>query len=283
MRLESDHPWPGPAGGWLHKLNGDKIDLPPPRREKPKAVRDWTAEARRNYLHPQAGAMREYLAETLGLSVDVLERFRVGWTWQQWSRDFGCEYSTWPTRDAKGMVTGVSLRARDGKKLMMRGSTAGLFYCRGWQKLSDTIYIPEGATDAAALTAMGLSAVGRASNLSAPWLPDLLMAHRDREIVVLGEHDRVEPGVRPGCLPDCHGCSACWPGRHGAETVAEMLAGRLRRAVTWWVLAAKDVRVWAAENPDWSTANLGTIEFSLYDFKPAMVGVAGRETAAGAH
>jgi len=272
MRLESDHPWPGPAGGWLHKLDGDKIDLPPPRREEPKVIRDWTAEAKRCYCHHEAPGMREFMAETLALSVEVLERFRVGWTWQQWRRDFGCEYSTWPMRDASGTVVGIALRGRDGKKLTMRGGTPGLFYSHGWHKLSDTIYLPEGASDAATMVQLGKSTVGRPSNVAAPWLPELLRPYRGREIVVMGEADRKPAGERPGCLPGCHGCQACWPGLYGARVVAEMLSRRLGRSVTWWLtpLGTKDVRAWTAANPD-------AVDVELEDFDPpAMVGVAGR-------
>jgi len=271
MRLESDRPWPGPAGGWLHKLDGEKLDLPPPKREKPKPIRDWTAEAKRCYRHSEAVRMREFMAETLGLSVEVLERFRVGWAWQQWRQDFGCEYSTWPMRDAAGRVIGIALRARDGKKLTLPGGTPGLFYCHGWDALSDAIYLPEGASDAASLTEMGLSAAGRPSNLSVPWLPELLSPYRGREIIVLGENDKVEPGVRPGCRPDCHGCQRCWPGMHGARVVAELLSRRLHRSVTWWLtpLGTKDVRAWMAANPD-------AVDVELEDFDPpALVGVAG--------
>jgi hypothetical protein len=266
MRRESDRKWPGPAGGFLHRLNGEQVravQRTPAKATKPKKpVAYWTAVAKRCYEHPEATGMREYVAEVLGLSVDVVKRFRVGWGDDRYR---GLDYSTWPSRDAAGRIVGITRRYRDGAKLTAEGGTPGLFYCYGWHRLSGTILLPEGASDTATLVQLGLSAVGRPSNVSAPWLPELLGPYREREIIVLGEHDRKEPGVRPGCRVDCRGCSACWPGRFGAEAVARLLAEQLKRSVTWWILSVKDVRVWLAEND-------GAVDVRLEDFEPAMVG-----------
>src|SRR5262249_449698 len=98
------------------------------------------------------------------------------------------------------------------------------------------IYLPEGASDTLALSALGLPAIGRPSNTGgADHLATLLRdVPRDRQIVVLAE-----------CDPKADGK---WPGRDGAIRTATTLAEKLGRAVHWAVPAngGKDVRAWTA-------------------------------------
>ena len=90
--------------------------------------------------------------------------------------------------------------------------------------------VVEGASDVAACVTMGLAAVGRPSNgAGAEDLAELLDG---RAVLVVGERDG-----KPG---------GAWPGRDGAKSVAQQLAGRWGEPVPWTLppLDTKDVREW---------------------------------------
>lgn len=61
------------------------------------------------------------LATELGVTVESINKLRVG---------FHFKYQAWAfaERDAKGNITGISLRGTNGKKFMVPGSKHGLFY-----------------------------------------------------------------------------------------------------------------------------------------------------------
>lgn len=61
------------------------------------------------------------LATELGVTVESINKLRVG---------FHFKYQAWAfaERDAKGNITGISLRGTNGKKFMIPGSKHGLFY-----------------------------------------------------------------------------------------------------------------------------------------------------------
>jgi hypothetical protein len=183
------------------------------------------------------------LATILGVSVVALQDLGVGhlysgaWCW------------SFPERAAAGDVIGVNRRYLDGKKKSM--GRRGLTYADGWDR-GGPILLPEGGSDAAALLTMGLSVIGRPSNLGGvDMLAELLAAvPHDRLIVVVAEDDRLKTG-EPRKLPsdhpeDCPGCGQCWPGRYGAERTAAGLSERLGRPVCWSLPpgGAKDAREW---------------------------------------
>ena len=102
------------------------------------------------------------------------------------------------------------------------------------------VFVVEGASDALALTAAGLAALGRFSNIGggdqlAEVLKDL---PADRPIVVLAENDERE---KDGKL--------IWPGKVGAEKVAEVLRSKLNRPVRIVYPPAefKDARDWVQD------------------------------------
>lgn len=179
----------------------------------------------------------ERLAELLGVKVAALEAMSFGWdsTSRSW---------TTPHRNAAGEITGVSLRFSEAwtdaegtvrTKSSMPGTKAGLFYDpASWSRGNGPVFLVEGASDVAALYSMDVAAVGRPSNVGGvERLAELLSGFDvERPVVVVGERDQKSDGS--------------WPGRHGAQTTARQLAGRLGRRVGWAFPPddAKDSRGW---------------------------------------
>jgi phage/plasmid primase-like uncharacterized protein len=224
----------------VRALSLELADLFPPRdgrhqRNGPARIIpavDWAA------LHEScreafAGGMRDELAEVLGLAGEALDAVGYGWS---------DEYGAWtcPERDGSGRIIGMSLRSRDGSKWQVPGSRRGLIIPDTFPGSTGPLFIPEGASDVAAMTALGLTAVGRPSNtggvehlatLLRNWPPD-------RPIIIVGEND---------AKPDGN-----WPGRDGAIGVAKQLAARVSRPISSALPpdGTKDVRAWHQAEPD---------------------------------
>jgi phage/plasmid primase-like uncharacterized protein len=135
------------------------------------------------------------LADELGLSVESLRRFRVGWC-----QDEDC--STWPMSDATGRIIGITRRFQDGAKRIMPGHKAGLYLPDDLTIAADsTLVACEGATDAVAGRDLGLQCVGRFScTHGARLMVELVKAHRPGLVVIVADADG--------------------PGRRGAESLA---------------------------------------------------------------
>jgi hypothetical protein len=148
----------------------------------------------------------EALARQLKVTTKSLQDLDVDWSEDDHAYTF-------PERDGAGNIIGLLRRFRDGTKRVIKRSRRGLYLPRGWQDSFGPLYIPEGASDVAALLSHGLRAVGRPSCTGGVrYLCDLLIGTAD-EILVVGENDRKEDGR--------------WPGRDGAKKVAATLAGKL--------------------------------------------------------
>jgi len=189
--------------GYLHRLAS-----PPPRwRLRPRRVAVPAAPANVSALTLEyhAAADREghfdHLAESLGLSVESLRRFRVGWCANE-----GC--STWPMSDASGRIIGINRRFRNGAKRIMPGHKAGLYLPDDLLVMPDSpLVVCEGATDAVAGRDLGLQCVGRFSCMhGATLLVELVRSRRPKEVVIVSD-------------ADAHGA-----GQRGAESLAVMLA-----------------------------------------------------------
>lgn len=214
--------------GWVHQL-AEPVPPPAAGRKTTTPPKDWRAEAETFAQGLDAGRRAE-LAATLRLPVGALDAlpllgFRP-------DRDGG--HFVFPETDARGCVTGLNRRFPDGTKKMMPGGRRGLTLPAGWRETPGPVLVVEGPTDAAAVAAAGLPAVGRPSNVGGVALLADLLADLgpDRGVIVVGENDRKETGD--------------WPGRTGAESVARGLAARLHRPVRWALppAGAKDVRDW---------------------------------------
>ena len=155
MRVESEKAIE--SGGWVHVLEDP---LPPAPKKKIKKKLDWTEEARLMFEHPQAHDKRCEVADQLNVSVDSLERLRVGIGWDEWENE---EYSSWPSRDSDGRVIGYVRRYSNGSKRTNMGGSTGVFYTPRWYTWPGPLFVVEGGSDVAACETHGLCAIGRAS------------------------------------------------------------------------------------------------------------------------
>lgn len=140
-----------------------------------------------------------------------------------------------PERDGAGNIVGAALRFVDGKKKMAVGSSRGLTIPNGWKDRPGPLFIPEGFSDVAALTAAGLCAVGRPGvNSGLLLLTDLVRdaVESSRQVVVLGENDQKADGS--------------WPGRDESLKLAQRLARETGRPVMHAMPPGieKDARSW---------------------------------------
>lgn len=182
---------------------------------------------------------RGALATALGLPDEAMVALAIGWWaerrwWNPGTEQLEGEPGCWtfPEHDANGRIVGLGLRWPTGRKGQMAGGKRGLTLPHDWRSRNDPILIVEGPSDVLAGRCIGLSVVGRPSNVGGATL--LAAACRHRRVIVLGEHDRKPDGR--------------WPGREGAETVAAALAAAWNRPVptAYPPDDIKDLREWVA-------------------------------------
>jgi hypothetical protein len=159
------------------------------------------------------------------LPLDSICALRIGY-------DAVTGYWVFPERDSKRRIVGVVYRLPNGNKICEPHSRRGLTIPRGLDKFRHgPIYLPEGATDTAALHSVGAAAIGRpaahASKLVKQWLIAILTPLDNRLIIVVGDRDKLKNGKRPG--------------RDGAKDLALYLRMALRRPVRW-ALPKKDYK-----------------------------------------
>ena len=158
QRVESNKPVGTKGAGWLHKLSDEPLSYGPasqPKLERVKPQRDWAALAARYQVAMTQGGYK-YLSVQLGVSIESLHRLQVGWHGSGLC-------STWPMRDATGVVVGIRTRSEDAKKSVSGTDGNGLFFDAD-SLSSNYLLICEGPTDTAALFDCGFnSCVGRPS------------------------------------------------------------------------------------------------------------------------
>ena len=224
--------------GFGHYRRNDEPPAMPSKAKpsKPKPPpRNWHAEAERYAANLESRPdLRARLAEVLRLPLVALIVFMLGL-----NRVFkdSVEF-TIPERDGEGTIIGLATRIeRKGKppeKKAITDSKRGLTVPSGWQDTPGKLYLPEGFSNTVAMTAAGLCAIGRPSNLSGvEFLAELVTSlPPDREVEVVGDRDQKPNGE--------------WPGRFGAETTAKKLTEMTGRLVKWTLPpeGSKDVRDW---------------------------------------
>ena len=165
------------------------------------------------------------LADQLGVSRDSLKRLRV-----TWNKDEECW--EFPERDGRTKIIGHLRRFRDGRKRTTNGSHRGVYIPSDWLTDAGPLYLPEGATDTAALLTLGLAAIGRPSATGGSDHLATFLAKCDRDVIVVGDND----GGR---------------GQRAAEQLAQRLANAWQRPVGWALPPReyKDVRTWLQAVP----------------------------------
>jgi hypothetical protein len=210
--------------GWLHRRTEPAATKVAPK----KAPTDWRACAATFAANLDANRRAE-LATTLRLPAEALAALSyLGFN----PTDSAGACFTFAEMDVAGNVVGLLRRFCDGSKKAVSGSKRGLTLPVGWKDGASPVFIVEGASDVLAMTAAGLTAIGRPSKDGGVKLLVELLKDETRDVVVIGEHDRKEDGS--------------WPGRAGAVHVATALAQALGQLVRWALppVGAKDVRAW---------------------------------------
>jgi hypothetical protein len=209
--------------GFLHRLRDDR-DFRPRQNIRTIAVRppepitsfaDLAAEFRRA-ADPRR--LRD-LSLRLGLSASALDALGIGWSSSHGAWSF-------PMTDAAGRTLGIRLRKPDGFKYAVTGGKEGLFL-PSITPTEDTMFVVEGATDAAALVDLGCTSVaGRPScGGGVRHVVDLVRARTPRHLVVVADADA--------------------PGRRGAEHLASVLVAYVPQLRLIDPPAGlKDVRAW---------------------------------------
>lgn len=168
--------------GYLHRLgdNGEPTREANRVRKADRPTRDLAELARRLQLAATETAIARFAAD-LGLTGRSLRRLGIGQT----------KRGAWafPMMDAAGRVTGIRLRLPDGRKLSIKGGREGLFVPSGVD-LSERLFIAEGPTDCAALTDLGLSAIGRPCCTGGTrHVVDYLRHHSVKQVCIVADSD----------------------------------------------------------------------------------------------
>ncbi len=220
-RIESDKRC-GEAG-WLHRLRDDDDWQPTRRRvirfDKPKPAQIDFERFAADCQRCAAGQRVADLAATLGLSVDALQRLRVGWS--------ECHRAwTFPMSNAGGDVLGIRLRRPNGFKFSVSGGRDGLFIPTDLRD-AGALFVAEGPTDCAALLDLGFNAVGRPSCTGGTkLLVDLVKRRRPAQVVIVSDVDAHERGQR------------------GAENLAAVLVAYAASVRIIAPASGKDAREW---------------------------------------
>src|SRR5262249_30369364 len=148
------------------------------RAEEHGTVGDWEAIMCQSEaaLTPEN---RARLADDLGLPEHSLHHFRTGYGHDQ----HGAHWRIAAT-DPTAKSVGISSRYQKGEKRAMAGGKRGLVTPRNFGRHEGPVLLPEGFSDTATLTALGLAAVGRPSNTGGvEYLVELLRSlPADRDI-----------------------------------------------------------------------------------------------------
>jgi hypothetical protein len=147
--------------------------------------------------------------------------------------------------DGSGRLINLQRRYRDPgvAKRGMRGGKLGLFVPSGWRERPGPLYVPEGASDVAALFDVGVCAVGRPSNRAGADHLRALLEGDGRDVVVVGENDRKPDGDWPG---DPHPCARSLARRLGRPVRVIVPPEGHKDARAWRTAARDDVGVRAA-------------------------------------
>ena len=202
-RIESARPVGAAGSGWWHRLRDDDrrpartIRRAVPMRQQPTDAAGADPQGAPIDLERLAAdccaavtpAALQWLAASLGLTVESLRRLAVGWSSRHRAWSF-------PMRSPTRQVLGIRLRRPNGSKFAVTGGHDGLFIP---DDLPDAdggrLLVCEGPTDTAALLDFGFSAVGRSSCTGGVrLLVELAKQRRPAEVCIIADGDA--PGQR---------------------------------------------------------------------------------------
>lgn len=217
--------------------------LSPGRAKIPLAQADFSADDRK-FRAVLPAERKAALAKKIGVSVAALDAVGIGEAHQDdlkrlrasgagWREDYPAAAFSFSECDATGAVIGFCFRTWDGRKGSPSGKVGGkrgLIIPSTLATRPDPVLLVEGPTDVAACETLGIASVGRPSNVSGGKFISQLLARR--EVLVVGENDQNPAGT--------------WPGREGAEKLAQQLALAWKRPVKWTLppVGFKDARAY---------------------------------------
>jgi hypothetical protein len=213
-------------GGWLH------LTARPSRQQRSRSKRhrvvdqNFFEQLHRIFLSDIQAGQYDWWAQQLGVTAYALRRLEMGWS--------NCPPVgvTFPLRSPTGNICGISVRSIDGSKRCIPGSAlgSGLFVPEGLNA-QRVLFLPEGASDTAALISVGLQAAGRPSTSTRPELVRrFVMRHGFRRVVVVADRD-------------AHGA-----GQSAATTLAQYFKHFVRCDLL--LPPVKDVRQWIRQGAD---------------------------------
>lgn len=233
MRVES--PKVCPSGGWYHfyeQLPSKplfKTILPKPTNVGQSTV-DISAILTL-WLGKTRGLFYADMSVDLGVSEASL--ITIGAVQPQGKTHKGYPYPTgsiaFPMYDSSGKMIGLRIRSPN-YKWTLPGSRNGFFAPTNFM-LWGRLYIPEGATDLAALYTLGLNGVSRPNSQSCiPEMVAMIKTIDCTEVVIISDNDeRTKVGnkeIRPGMI--------------GAKLLQSKLVGVVRSTI--WIPPTKDLR-----------------------------------------
>ena len=216
--------------GWLHRLADRPAPWParspwqiPIDREPKARAEEIAALSRRLQAEADKSRAIDRLGGELGLSLQSLIRFGVGWSFRD-------GFSSWPMFDHRGWIVGINRRFPDGTKKIVTGHRAGLYMPadlpEDLSRIEGTLLVTEGATDAVAAMDLGVWAVGRFScSHGIELLVKVVTRIRPAKLVPVGDADE--------------------PGQRGVECLASVLLAYVRQLkVIFPPSPHKDFRAW---------------------------------------
>lgn len=222
---------------WIHRLDESQVDAETIERIKLRAAQQTNQEmlpaaeimrlAREWFVSKDAKTMRRQVANQLNVPEWTLRSLRVGSSVEQEGWNQGKRFSSWPSRNGRGGITGIVKRFSDGRKLTLRQTSNGGIFIPSpedrdyWN--TQAVWLLEGGSDTAAAIARGFPALGRPSNTGGQDAIIQWMKHHGiKHAIVWGENDQKDTcSLKEHCLGlDCPGC---WPGLFGANRLRSCL------------------------------------------------------------
>jgi hypothetical protein len=196
---------------------GDTWKPKPKAMPKPKPAIDWTS-AQARFIQDLDDELESELERQIGVGQPWTLLFGIGWSVQH-------QAWTFPMRDHMTKIVGIRLRTREGRKLAIKGSREGIFCPEIKGMTTDEVLIGEGPTDAMHLWNLGFIAIGRPSCTGAADICQRFVG--TRSAVIVSDRDS--------------------PGRKGAASLAEKLAGQCQSVKVIEPLQGKDARDWVEQ------------------------------------
>lgn len=230
-----------------HVENVRSFEQPPPDLAAQRAAKeaaekkshDWYVKV--SEAKPIKPRQRALFARQLGLPLSFIDTFRLRYHGKL------CTL-VYDMFDGASSHVGSGTRSIGGRQKLYAGNV-GVMLPESIDEPNGVLFCVEGLSDALTLNGLDMRTIGRPSNLGGAEEFAQIVASRieakeggsKQKIVIIGEND-----ARMRINPQTDAEEFLWPGRQGAESVAQHVANQLRRTV--FVVfppdEEKDIRSW---------------------------------------